>query len=203
MRWHRNLASWDSGVSNSLPLSASHTFAHLSQLAVALRHESGFKWIELQYLLERDSCASFCTCENYQVRQFQETLQFLTIDILLGQVLMHTVHALWDYSGKAPGLSDHSHLVSNPAPRFALPAALLVILTSPQKLISFFGKTQLRPSLEATNEIQKGNAAAYSGPRYSTCYVKLGRRAKRDSQQPNTSLSAHRSRNVWWSSELL
>jgi len=43
MRWHRNLASWDSGVSNSLPLSASHTFAHLSQLAVALRHESGFQ----------------------------------------------------------------------------------------------------------------------------------------------------------------
>ena len=146
MRWHRNLASWDSGVSNSLPLSASHTFAHLSQLAVALRHESGFKWIELQYLLGRDSCASFCTCENYQVRQFQETLQFLTIDILLGQVRMHTVGALWDYSGKAPGLIDRSHLVSNPAPRFALPAALLVILTSRQKLISIRSHTS-NPSL--------------------------------------------------------
>ena len=69
-------------------------------------------------------------------RHGKETLQFLTIDILLGQVRMHTVGALWDYSGKAPGLADHSHLVSNPAPRFALPAALLVILTSRQKLIS-------------------------------------------------------------------
>jgi len=35
-------------------------------------------------------------------RHGKETLQFLTIDILLGQVRMHTVGALWDYSGKAP-----------------------------------------------------------------------------------------------------
>ena len=53
--------------------------------------------------------------------QFQENLQFLTIDILLGQFRMYTVRALWDYSGRAPGLADHSHLVSNPAPDLPYP----------------------------------------------------------------------------------